>query len=54
MQLVKTTPYKEVEESGNRSTTPYKGVVLIYLIFYFKLLGFVCLTQLSFSVSARS
>jgi len=28
--------------------------VLIYLIFYFKLLGFVCLAQLSFSVSARS
>jgi len=28
--------------------------VLIYLIFYFKLLGFVCLTQLSFSVSSRS
>jgi len=26
MQRVKTTPYKEVEESGNRSTTPYKGV----------------------------
>jgi len=26
MQLVKITPYKEVEESGNRSTTPYKGV----------------------------
>jgi len=26
MQLVKTTPYKEVEESGNHSTTPYKGV----------------------------
>jgi len=25
MQLVKTTSYKEVEESGNRSTTPYKG-----------------------------
>jgi len=22
MQRVKTTPYKEVEESGNRSTTP--------------------------------
>jgi len=27
MQWVKTTPYKEVEESGNRSTTPYKKVV---------------------------
>jgi len=23
---VKTTPYKEMEESGNCSTTPYKGV----------------------------
>jgi len=29
MQLVKTTSYKEVEESGNRSTTPYKGVDVI-------------------------
>jgi len=26
MQLVKTSSYKEVEESGNRSTTSYKGV----------------------------
>jgi len=25
MQRVKTTSYKEVEESGNRSTIPYKG-----------------------------
>jgi len=26
IQRVKTSPYKEVKESGNCSTTPYKGV----------------------------
>ena len=50
----RTILYSQIQAGPDKYLLPSLRGVLIYLIFYFKLLGFVCLAQLSFSVSARS